>query len=69
MSVLSIVVGVICIAACFGLMVWGRNYLGENAARRPNKAPEGVPHEIIDHPCRNCGSCFNKKNEETTGNK
>jgi hypothetical protein len=57
MSVTSIIIGTVVLTVCFGLMVWGKNYLGEEAGRNPKKPGSGDTTESIDHPCRKCGSC------------
>lgn len=54
MSVVSAIVGIVIVAACFGLMVWGHNYLGEDAA---SPARHNDTKGAIDTPCRNCGKC------------
>ena len=57
MSIVSIIIGTIVLFICFGLMVWGKNYLGEEAGRNPKKSEDGNTEELMEHPCRMCGSC------------
>ncbi|MBN1127557.1 MAG: hypothetical protein JXA71_01120 [Chitinispirillaceae bacterium] len=57
MTIASIVIGTFVLAVCFSLMVWGKNYLGEEAGRNPKKPGDENAEEPIRHPCRNCGSC------------
>jgi hypothetical protein len=66
MNFLSIIVGIIVLGACFGLMVWGQKYLGEEKGRNPGgKTGGGEEKDSIDNPCRNCGGC--EKKEEKPG--
>jgi len=61
MSVVSAIVGIVIVAACFGLMVWGQNYLGEDAARSPRDTKDNDTKGAIDTPCRNCGKCTSQR--------
>jgi restriction system protein len=71
MSIVTILVGALVLAICFGLMVWGQKYLGEESGREhvrkkekeegQNSAPE------FESPCRKCGACGEKKEEEEVG--
>ena len=61
MSIVSIIVGTVLIAACFGLMVWGRKYLGEEAGRNPKGNDKEGTDDVIENPCRHCGSCGTEK--------
>jgi high-affinity Fe2+/Pb2+ permease len=57
MSVVSFMVGIVLIAICFGLMVWGQKYLGEERGRNPKGTDKQGKTDTIENPCRNCGSC------------
>lgn len=67
---LSILVGIVLVCASFGLMIWGRNFLGEGHTHRSSPSEDETAKKE-DHTCSSCGSCaslnsiFNEKIEET----
>jgi hypothetical protein len=63
MTITSIAIGSIVLAFCFGLMVWGKNYLGEEAGRNPKNPEQDNNGETINPPCRKCGSCGNESDQ------
>lgn len=60
MSIVSVIVGVVLIAVFFGLMVWGQKYLGEEAGRNPKGNDNEGTDDVIENPCKNCGTCDEK---------
>jgi hypothetical protein len=71
MSIISIIIGIALVAVCFGLMVWGQNYLGEERGRNPEtRGRNDGSSNAEGHTCRGCGSCassdllFNNKKTE-----
>jgi hypothetical protein len=53
---LSVIVGVTLVCASFGLMIWGRGFLGEGHSHKPS-ASEDETSKKDDHTCTSCGSC------------
>jgi len=53
---LSIFIGIALVGASFGLMIWGRNFLGEGHAHKQSSTEDKTTSKD-DHTCTSCGSC------------
>jgi hypothetical protein len=56
MILLSVIVGIALVGASFGLMIWGRNFLGEGHAHKQSSNKDETTNKD-DHTCTSCGSC------------
>lgn len=57
MNIFSVIVGICVMGVCFGLMVWGQKYLGEEQGRNPKSTEKTDDTKSEGHACVGCGSC------------
>jgi hypothetical protein len=63
MNFMTISIGAIVLGACFGLMVWGQKYLGEEKGRNPDGRKNGSGEGDLESPCNKCRGCV--ENDKT----
>jgi hypothetical protein len=64
MTATTVIAAIVVLGLCFGLMVWGQRYLGEEKGRNPGKSDSCSDNNTIENPCaacRGCGSNDDKK--------